>query len=158
MGSGANWYQIGKNILYSKVSNFYVEKGYLCQQFPMELNFEGLQMQKWNIPTNRARRGDDKNGVLCLVIMFTPGVMVIKMLKMAHFYHLGQVTVTTQHLRASERFYLALSENAMDVGFWAIISKIWTLEDTKFCYFLLTQQSFWYFYPRYLTNSNSKTY
>ena len=50
--------------------------------------------------------------------------MVIKMSKMAHFYHLGQVTVRTQHLRASERFYLALSESAMDVGFWAIISKI----------------------------------
>ena len=65
-----------------------------------------------------------KNGVLCLVIMFTPGVMVIKMLKMAHFKNLRQVTVRTQHLRASERFYLALSENAMDVGFWATISKI----------------------------------
>ena len=38
---------------------------------PIELNFEGLEMQKWNIPANRARRVDEKNGVICLVIMFT---------------------------------------------------------------------------------------
>ena len=50
----------------------------------MELNFEGLEIQKWNMPTDRAQRVDDKNGVICLVIMYTPGVMVIKMSKMAH--------------------------------------------------------------------------
>ena len=42
-------------------------------------------MQKLNIPTDRAQRVDKKNRVICLVIMFAPGVMVIKMLKMAHF-------------------------------------------------------------------------
>ena len=46
---------------------------------------EGLEMQKWNISTDRAQRADEKNGVICLVIMFTPGVMVIKMSKIAHF-------------------------------------------------------------------------
>ena len=45
----------------------------------MELNSEGLGIQKLNIPTNRARRVDEENGVIFLVIMFTPGVMVIKM-------------------------------------------------------------------------------
>ena len=54
---------------------------------PMELNFEGLEMQKWNIPTDRAQRVDEKNGVICLVIMYTPDVMVIKMSKMAHFLY-----------------------------------------------------------------------
>ena len=54
---------------------------------PMELNFEGLEMQKWNISTDKAQRVDEKNGVICLVIMFTPGVMVIKMSKMAHFLY-----------------------------------------------------------------------
>ena len=52
----------------------------------MELNFEGLEKQKWNIPTDRARRVVKKSGVICLVIMFTPGAMVIKMSKMAHFF------------------------------------------------------------------------
>ena len=39
----------------------------------MELNFEGLEMQKWNISTNSAQRADEKNGIICLVIIFTPG-------------------------------------------------------------------------------------
>ena len=36
---------------------------------------------------DKARRVDEKNGVICLVIMFTPGVMVIRMSKMAHFLY-----------------------------------------------------------------------
>ena len=28
---------------------------------PMELNFEGLEMQKWNIPKDKAQRVDEKN-------------------------------------------------------------------------------------------------
>ena len=44
---------------------------------PMELNFEGLKMQKINIPTNRAQKVDGKNTVICLAVIFTPKVMVI---------------------------------------------------------------------------------
>ena len=51
---------------------------------PMEFNFEGLEIQKWNIPTDRAQQLDEKNGVICLVIMFTPRVMVFEMSKTAH--------------------------------------------------------------------------
>ena len=77
-------------------------------------------MQKWNIPTDRAQRVDGKNGAVCLVIMFTPWVMVIKMSKVAHFFvfsadaRKNSVTVLTKYLRASERSYLAPQENAMD--------------------------------------------
>ena len=53
----------------------------------MELNFESLEMQKWNIPTNRAQRAGEQNGAICLVIKFTSRVMVIKMSKTAHFLH-----------------------------------------------------------------------
>ena len=56
----------------------------------MELNLEGLKMQNWNIPTDRAERVDEKNVVICLVIMFTSRVMVNKMSKMAQFYFLYQ--------------------------------------------------------------------
>ena len=52
----------------------------------MELNFEGLEIQKWNIPTDRAQRFDEKNGVIRLVIMFTPKVMVFKTSKIAGFF------------------------------------------------------------------------
>ena len=45
---------------------------------PMELSFEGLEMQKQNIPANRAQRVGEKNGVICLDIMFTPRIIVIK--------------------------------------------------------------------------------
>ena len=53
----------------------------------VELNFEGLEIQKWNIPTDTTQRVDKKNGVICLVMMLTPRVMVIKMPKMAHFLY-----------------------------------------------------------------------
>ena len=51
----------------------------------MELNFEGFEMQKLNIPTDGAQRVDKKIGVVCLVVMFTPRVTVINKSKMAHF-------------------------------------------------------------------------
>ena len=44
---------------------------------PMELHFEGFKMQIWNKPMDRAESGDEKNGVICLVIVFIPRVMVI---------------------------------------------------------------------------------
>ena len=37
----------------------------------MELNFEGLEMQKRNVPTNKIPVVDKKNVVNCLVTMFT---------------------------------------------------------------------------------------
>ena len=49
----------------------------------MELNFKGPEMQKLNIPTDRAQRLDEKNGIICLAIVFTPGVT--GMSKMAQF-------------------------------------------------------------------------
>ena len=36
---------------------------------------------------DRAQKADDKNGVICLVIMFTLQVMVIKVSKMAKMVH-----------------------------------------------------------------------
>ena len=50
----------------------------------MEINFEGREMWKWNISTEWTQRVDEKNGVICLVIMFVPRVMIIKMPKMVH--------------------------------------------------------------------------
>ena len=47
----------------------------------MELNFEVLEIKKWNIPIDRAQRRDEKNEVIFLFIMLTPRVMVIKMSK-----------------------------------------------------------------------------
>ena len=62
----------------------------------MELNFEGLETQKWNIPTDRAKRVDKKIGVICLAIMFTPGNIVIKMSKMSHLLYFLLMTAKIQ--------------------------------------------------------------
>ena len=51
----------------------------------MESNSEGLEMHKRNVPTDRAERVDEKNGVTCLVIMLIPRVMDINMSKIAAF-------------------------------------------------------------------------
>ena len=48
---------------------------------PMQLSFEGREMEKWNITMDRAQRVNEKNGVTCLVIMCTVRIMVIKMPK-----------------------------------------------------------------------------
>ena len=63
-------------------------------------------MQKWNIPTVRAQGVDEKNGVIFLGIMFTLGVMVIKMSKMAYFLYFllwQKLTVWAKYLSTSER-------------------------------------------------------
>ena len=91
---------------------------------PMELNFEFLEMQKWNIPTDRAERVD-KNNVSCLGIMFTPRVMVSKMSKWLIFCIFCYMTLKTWqkfkqniYLSASQRSYLDLVESAMD--YWVL--------------------------------------
>ena len=56
-------------------------------------------MHKVNITTDRAQIGDEKNGVICLVIMFTSKVIVIKMSKMADFlYFLLMAAKNSQNL------------------------------------------------------------
>ena len=63
---------------------------------PKKLNFENFEMQKLNIPTNRAQRGDEKNGVICLVVMFTRRVIAIRMSKMAYFLYFLLITAKDQ--------------------------------------------------------------
>ena len=85
----------------------------------MELDFKGLEIQKRNVPMYRAQRVDEENGVICPVIMVTPKVIIIEMSKMALFFTFSadgskkSVTVCANYLSASEKSYLALSENSM---------------------------------------------
>ena len=91
---------------------------------PMELNFEGLEMQDWNIPTDRAQRLAEKNGVICLVIMFTSRVLVIKNVKNGPFFMFSaddskkSVTLWAKYLSVPERSYCVLSENDMVNRLW----------------------------------------
>ena len=46
----------------------------------------------WNKPKDRTQRVDDKNGVICLAIMFTFRVIVFKMSEMANFIYFLLIT------------------------------------------------------------------
>ena len=71
---------------------------------PMELNFEYLEIQKRNILMDWAQRVDKKNGVICLAVIFTPTVTVIRKSQIAHFFVFllmaakKVVTVLAKHL------------------------------------------------------------
>ena len=75
----------------------------------MEPNFEGLKMQKWNIPTDRPQRLNGKNGIICLFIMFTPRVMFIKMSKMADFLYF-LLMVTKNQSQFGQNIYMHLKD------------------------------------------------
>ena len=51
------------------VNMYFTDQNIMQEGDSTELNFKGLEMQKWNISTDRAQRADAKNGVICLVIM-----------------------------------------------------------------------------------------
>ena len=62
------------------------------------------------LPADRAQRVDKINGVICLVVMFTCGVIVIKKSKMAHFVFSDDdskklIIVWPEYLNAPERCY-----------------------------------------------------
>ena len=75
----------------------------------MKLNFEGPEMLKWNIPTNKAQRIHEKNGILCLIIKFSPRVTVIKVLQIAQFFVFSfddskkLITIWAKYLHAPKR-------------------------------------------------------
>ena len=60
----------------------------------MELTFEGLEMEKRNLPTDRVQRADEKNWVTCPVIISISG-------------SLGKI------IKCIWNFYFALSENGL---------------------------------------------
>ena len=66
-------------------------------------------MEKLNLPTDRAQRVDEKNGIICLVIMLASGVMVIKMSKMAHFLYFLLMPANNQS-QFGENIYVHLKD------------------------------------------------
>ena len=81
------------------------------------MNFQGLEMQKWNILAEGAQRVDEQNSFIFL-ILFTARVIVIKMSKMTHFciFFWGQQKSFQRlvaHLNARKRSFWVLSENGI---------------------------------------------
>lgn len=110
---------VANHVIEQKLVNFVSEKVIYVNRFESTIfglwtllayNFEGLGMRKWNIPTNRAHKIVERNGVICLLTMFTSGVMVIKISQMTHFlYFLLLMTAKSQRVWAN--------------GFWSTIKQ-----------------------------------
>ena len=62
----------------------------------MDLNFEGLEMQKRNVSTDKAQRVYEKDGAICLITRFIPRIMVVKMTEMAHILDFLLMTAKIQ--------------------------------------------------------------
>ena len=69
---------------------------------PHDIEFLMSSNAKLSITTDRAQRGDEKNGVTCFVIMLTFKVIVIKVSKVADVSFFLPVTVKNSHDWASE--------------------------------------------------------
>ena len=119
-------------------------------------------MQKLDIPTDRAQRVDKKNRVICLIIMFAPGVMVIKMLKMAHFLYFLLMPAKISH--SLEKIFMCIRKILFSsfrkcyglLDSELPLARYQPLKIQSFIIFLLTQQ-FFIFLPSISTNSNSNT-
>ena len=81
--------------------------------------------------TDRAQKAEEKNGVICLVIVFTPGVMIIKMSKDAHFlYFLLMAAKNKSQLR--QNIYEHLKDfTVWLIGFGVTVYEILVVEISK---------------------------
>ena len=121
---------------------------------PMELDFEGLETRQWNRPTDRAQ-------IVCLVIMFTPGVMVIKMSKW--LICILQMTEKVSHSLGKifqHSWKILFSFFRKCYGF--LVSKLplaryQPVKIRGLFIFFADSAGFLYFFPQYLSNGNSKT-
>ena len=59
--------------------------------------------------TVRGQRVGENNGVICLFIIFTPGVMVIKMSKMVHFLYFLTMTAINPS-QVGQNIYMHLGD------------------------------------------------
>ena len=83
------------------------------------MNFEYIQTQKRILQTVRLEKADEKNGVICLVSMFSSSVMVLKLPKKVHFLQFctdlskKSKSIKAIYIYAAGRSRYALSENGI---------------------------------------------
>ena len=115
----------------------------------MELNFEGLEMQKWNIPTDRAQRADGKNGVICLVSCLLPKLWSLKCQKWLIFCIFCWCQQKISHSLDKiftciwKILYSSLRKCYGLLDFEVPLARHQTLKIQSFITFLLTQQFFY---------------
>ena len=104
----------GLKILFFLCKCVYYRPQHNAKGDTMERNFEGLEIQKWNKPTERAKTVNEGNGVICLVLMFTLGVKHIKMLKMVHVLYFMLITAKNHSLGKVFKFIFKIVSSS----FW----------------------------------------
>ena len=131
----------------------------------MEFNFEGLEMQKWNISMERAQRVDEKNGIICVVTLFTPGVMVIKMSKISIFFCIfcwwqQRISHSLDKIfkHVSKILFICFRKCYGLLGSELPLAKCQPLKIQGFGFFFFWLGSFLCFDPQYLTSGSSKAY
>ena len=110
-----------KYAIYQKLTFFFVEKGYPWEQawkcackfvfYRLEHNAKGGSPCNWILKVLKWKNGiksngltqivNETNGIICLVIMFTPRVIVIKMSKIVHFLYFLLMTAKKQSQKKS---------------------------------------------------------
>ena len=89
------------------VNVYFTEQNIMHREGLIELNFEGIKIEKRNVPTDRAQRIDKKNWAIFLSIRFIPTVIFIKMSKMGHFlYFLLMIAKNLSQLRQNIQMHL----------------------------------------------------
>ena len=107
---------------------------------PIILNFEGLETQNQNKPMGRVQRVEEKNRVICLFIMFNPGVMVIKMSKTADFFDLLLMIAKKKNSQFGQNIYVHLKDHieffqniSWLIGFRVTVAEILRVGISKYC-------------------------
>ena len=80
------------------------------QSDEFENEFKYFQIQKWMLQTGRAKRVDEKNGVIWVVFMLPSWVMILKLSKKVHF---KSKYIKAIYTYASERSRYSFSENGI---------------------------------------------
>ena len=62
------------------------------------MNFEYFQIQKWMLQAGRAEKAE-KNGVICVVIMFPSWVMILKLLKKVYFFQFWALAKKSKYVK-----------------------------------------------------------
>ena len=97
----------------------------------MKMNFEYFEIQKWELQTVRAEKGDEKDGVISLASMFPSWVMVLKLFKKSAFFAINLIkkpkSVKAFYMYASESSNYTLSEN--DIINRCLTHRSWNISD-----------------------------
>ena len=122
------------------ISVYFTNQNIMHSGDPIILNFEGLEIQNESKSMGRVQRVEEKNRVICLFIMFNPGVMVIKMSKTADFFDLLLMIAKKKNSQFGQNIYVHLKDHieffqniSWLIGFRVIVAEILRVGISKYC-------------------------